>query len=140
MGIIGERNGWLVYGPYTRKDNRKVVVLYEKDKSIPRHTSISYAKYLLEIKIGRLLEPHETADHIDEDKTNDDPANLQILSLVENVRKHAASKECITTYEFICPVCKNTAVKLIRYVKHNKKRGSKGPYCSRSCAGKASHT
>ena len=72
-----------IYGPYTRKDGRKHIVL-RKDGKLQ---TISYPRFLLEEKLGRKLLPEETVDHIDEDISNDDPSNLQILSRAENSRK-----------------------------------------------------
>ena len=39
-------------------------------------------------------------------------------------------------FKFVCPVCGKNAEKPLNYVNNNKKK-SRGPYCSRSCAGKA---
>ena len=65
-----------VYGPYTRKDGRQHVVLYES--GVPK--TVSYPKFLLEQKLGRSLNADETCDHIDNDYTNNDVSNLQVLS------------------------------------------------------------
>lgn len=72
-----------IYGPYTRKDGRKHVIL-RKDGKLQ---TISYPRFLLEEKLGRKLLPEETVDHIDEDLSNDDLSNLQVLSRAENARK-----------------------------------------------------
>ena len=93
----------------------------------------------MEQKLGRKLDRGETVDHIDEDFTNDNIENLQILTLSENAKKHARIKRPIEYVEFTCPVCGNEAKKEARNVKHNLKRGKDGPFCGRSCAGKWSH-
>lgn len=122
-----------VYGPYTRKDGRKHVILYyESGAKITK----SYPKYLMEQHLGRELEDWETVDHINEDFTDDSIENLQILTRIENISKSAKPAEMIT---FICPECGEEATKEARNVRHN--QGSynrRGPFCSRSCAGKAS--
>ncbi len=69
----------------TNKENRKMVCLY---KDVNTRKTISYARYLLSVKLGRELTDKETADHIDENKTNDSIENLQILSIEENRNKH----------------------------------------------------
>ena len=46
----------------------------------------------MEIRLGRRLNSDETVDHIDNDKTNDSPENLQVLSLKDNARKSANPK------------------------------------------------
>ena len=39
-----------------------------------------YAKAVLENKIGRQLLPGEITHHMDDDKTNDEPGNLEVMS------------------------------------------------------------
>lgn len=126
-----------IYGPYLRKDGRKHLCIINADGT---KTTKSYSKHILEQKIGRQLTGQETTDHIDNNKSNDDPENLQVLSLKENSIKAAiyyGRKRKI--YSFVCPVCQKEAFKPLNYVLHNKKLGKSGPYCSRVCAGK-SHT
>jgi len=69
-----------VYGPYTRKDGRQHIILYDYATNLRR--TVSYPRYLLEQKLGHKLEDWEDADHIDNDKTNNDINNLQPLGLV----------------------------------------------------------
>ena len=123
-----------VYGPYTRKDGRQHVILYENGK----RQTVSYPKYLLEQKIGRSLLPDETCDHIDGDYTNNNIDNLQVLTRSDNIRKHAALKP-EERGVFTCPVCNCSFTRLMRDVRHNRKKGKSGPYCSRICAGSGGH-
>lgn len=121
-----------VYGPYTRKDGRQHVVIVE-GKS---RKTISYPKYLLEIKLGRALSPDETCDHIDGDYTNNCLTNLQVLSRSDNSSKAMAVKSAEQGY-FVCPECNVSFYKLMREVRGNqtaKKRA--GPFCSKRCAGR----
>ena len=79
-----------VYGPYHRNsDNRMMVVFQGQDSKTTRQ----YAKVILEIKLGRRLVGDETVDHIDDDFTNDDPSNLQVLTLEENAKKYHSNIE-----------------------------------------------
>ena len=125
-----------IYGPYTRKDGRKHIVKYKNGK----RTTQSYPRYLMEQHLGRPLLDTEEVDHTDEDYTNDDINNLQLLTKIENVRKniiHTDKKPEI--FEGICPICSTPFTKEMRHVKDNQiKRGKAGPFCSRSCAGKYS--
>ena len=123
-----------IYGPYLRKDNRKHIVIVHADG---RKQTKSYPKYLLEQKIGRELKNNETCDHIDEDFTNDDPNNLKILTRPDNASK-AWDGYIIPMYKFNCPECGLEAERTVSAVKHNRKNGKAGPFCSRSCAGKYS--
>lgn len=124
-----------VYGPYTRKDKRQhVCILYPDGKRI----TLSYPRYLMEAFLGRKLAPEEHIDHINNDPTDNRIENLQILSQKENNRKFSILNPR-KIYTFVCPCCKKETQKYLNYVLGNIKKGSSGPYCSRSCAGKASH-
>lgn len=122
-----------IYGPYTRKDGRQHIIKYENGKK----TTQSYPRYLMEKHLGRILLDNEEVDHIDNDFTNNDISNLQILNKKDNIikemsRPHRKQK----LYEGICEICNNSFTKELRYVISNKKQGKDGPFCSRSCAGK----
>lgn len=71
------------------RHNRRMVCLV-KDKH--DRTTISYARYLMSVKLGRLLTDHEHVDHIDNDKTNDLIDNLQILTPEENRDKYTKTQ------------------------------------------------
>lgn len=121
-----------VYGPYTRKDGRQHVILYENGK----RKTISYPKYLLEQHLGRSLLEHETCDHIDGDFTNNSLENLQVLSRSENAAKNMALKPAEQIY-CVCPECNKSFYKNMREVRRNQIAKNKaGPFCSKSCSGK----
>lgn len=81
-----------IYGPYTRKDNqRKMLVLCNADKK--ECITPLLARVRLEVKLGRRLVGDETVDHHDEDKTNDDPRNLELLSRSDNARKSSMGNQ-----------------------------------------------
>lgn len=123
-----------IYGPYMDgKKLRRIVILIYPDGS--RKTT-AHARYLLEQHLSRELVGDEEADHIDGDPLNDDLSNLQVLTHDENQEKSKRDAERVV---FICPVCGEEATKLARHVRGNRKKGKEGPYCGRSCAGKASH-
>lgn len=61
-----------------------MVCLFNSKKE---RTTISYARYLMSVKLNRFLDRNEEVDHIDNDKTNDSIENLQILSSKENKEK-----------------------------------------------------
>ena len=79
-----------VYGPYKQKDGRYFVILVYEDGT--RKTS-AYARYLMEQHLGRSLTDEEEVDHIDNDNTNDNIENLQILTREENMRKEREREE-----------------------------------------------
>ena len=93
------------FGYLVSSQGRRSVCLWNSKSD---RTTISYARYLMSVHLGRLLSDHEHVDHIDNDKTNDVISNLQILTLLENNRKHAtAIAKGPTMVEYICPVCSN---------------------------------
>jgi len=111
----------------TNTEGRKTLTLYNSHKD---RSSTQYARYLLAIKEGRFLTSDEHADHKDEDKTNDDINNLQILSILENNRK----THCKPKIKCTCPVCK------IEFLsdKHGLyKKTPKTKCCSRKCGYKS---
>lgn len=120
-----------VYGPYLRKDGRKHVVHYDGET---RRTQ-SYPRYLMEQHLGRELLEDETVDHINGDFTDDRIENFQLLSRAEHTRKDTKPAEIGT---FDCEWCGDEFEMPMRQYRGNQVvKGKAGPYCSRSCAGKA---
>ena len=120
-----------VYGPYTRKDGRQHVIHYD---GVTKRTQ-SYPRYLMEQYLERPLRDDEQVDHINNDYTDNRIENLQLLTQLENINKSSKRAE---TKQFNCPVCKIEFTKTLRRWKDNQiKQKKAGPYCSRSCAGKA---
>lgn len=126
-----------IYGPYSRKDGRKHLVIVDE---YGNKTTKSYPRHLMEEHLGRKLLPEETVDHINNDCSDDRLENLQILSLAENATKEMLRPERASKmYTFVCPFCQQPAKKPLREVLSNWKKKKRGPYCSRKCAGKATY-
>lgn len=122
-----------VSGPWFDKGiSRWIVNIYYDDGS--RRTT-TLARHRMEEHLGRRLTSYEHVDHIDDDCTNDDLDNLQILTPLENHRK-AHGPPAVHVFE--CPECGKLTEKPLRFVLNNWKQGKSGPYCGKSCAGKAS--
>jgi hypothetical protein len=118
-----------VYGPYTRKDKRQVVVIALNDGS---KLTKSYPKYLKELELGRELDVNlETIDHVNRDFTDGSEGNIQILTRSENSAKSA--KRRADVYDD-CVWC-GTNFKLSVSQLRNRSRNKAGPFCSRSCVG-----
>lgn len=79
--------GWQMYKPYVMKKQGRSYVGLRKDGIWKMRT---LARFNMEINLGRELKYEEQVDHIDEDKTNDNIENLQILPALENSRKARA--------------------------------------------------
>lgn len=99
------KNGYIVTNP----EGRKTVILY--NTQIDR-SSTQYARYLLSVSLKRYLTEDETVDHIDNNKSNDDPSNLQILTRTENIKKSAkgitiTEHGTLSMYRYCkCDLCK----------------------------------
>jgi hypothetical protein len=122
-----------VYGPYTRKDNRKHVIIINDDGS---RRTVSYPKYLMEQKLGKELDPNlETVDHKDENFNNNDDQNVRIMTRSEHIKDDILRVRIDKI--FICPMCKKEfRVKNANWCINNRLKGKAGPFCSRNCAGK----
>lgn len=129
-----------VNGPYVHKTGklagRKYVNIITDDG---KKTSKLYSRYLVERNLGRTLTFDETVDHINEDPTDDRLINLQIITRSDNAKKSAKERRFIEWITFRCPMCGGWFKKEARLVRHNRRKGHTGPYCGRSCAGRASH-
>lgn len=123
--------GCAVYGPYVRKQDKRQIVRIVIGKKI---TTSLYSRYLVEIKIGKILPENETVDHIDRDLTNDMIENLRIID------RPTHSKEDIKRVKPVlckCKLCGKEFYREASQLKSNALFGCSGPYCSRSCSGKA---
>lgn len=123
--------GYKVFGPYKRKtDSYQHVVLY---KSATDRLSVSYAKYLLEMSLGRYLEPNEDAHHKDENPENNDLSNLEVKTRLEHIRHHFVKhKDNVRTN---CAGC-GVEFELTPKQQRARRKNTSGPFCSRSCIGK----
>lgn len=127
------RLGYLIECP----DKRKRVFLFNnKDDRF----GLTYAKYLMSVMLGRILRPDEQVDHIDEDRTNDDPSNLQILTAEQNRIKSERHRALLrekgrVTFHFNCPECGKPKQMLADKYVARLKTGIP-PTCSKSCSAK----
>ena len=89
---------------------------------------------LVENKIGRLLTIGEEVHHIDEDKTNDDPGNLELTTKREHARHHALER-APDPIPLKCPECCEEFSLLPHDLRRRVKRNKAGvAFCSQSCA------
>jgi hypothetical protein len=94
-------------------------------------------RVLMENKLGRLLKKGEDVHHADEDKNNNDPDNLEVLTKSEHGKEH---KKTLPLVKCVCPNpnCKKK-FKITGYaLRLRKKRNKTGKvFCSRKCGGEA---
>lgn len=95
-------------------------------------------RVLMENMLGRLLEPGEEVHHHDEDKTNDDPANLRLKTKAEHARDHALER-APDDIEITCTCGTSFKVKPSVYRRRMAQSKSGVLSCSRSCGAKVGH-
>ena len=117
------------YVSRSKTDNRQRITLFREDKT---GTVMSYARYLLSVKEGRILEQHEEADHINADPTDDSLENLQILTIEDHVRK-TASENAAEVDLLICTHCGVEFLRPSRIARYSKPNNV---FCGYSCNGK----
>lgn len=112
--------GAKIYKVFSNKDVRHYACIVYPD----HRTTMSWARYTKCLVENRILEPWEQVDHIDNNPLNDDPSNLQILTIAENNKKSAKGR---STIQLTCFQCGQRYTKEVRQLKVTSK------YCSRSC-------
>ena len=112
-------------------DERRHVILY--DPVTKKRTTVSYPKFLMEQHLGRKLLPNETVDHKDEDYTNDDISNLQVLTRQDNASRSAPKMVIV---EGVCQWCSKTFSLTKEQIKMSRRPEKRaGPFCSNQCVG-----
>lgn len=128
------KNDWRLGYIVTNREDRKMVILFNDQKN---RSTISYARYLMSLKVGRYLTEDEHVDHIDDDPTNDDIANLQILDHVENKKKYYKNIHGGQLFvELECPYCK-TMFSIKKANSFLDQKNKINNYCTRPCMYKA---
>jgi hypothetical protein len=134
--MLEEYKGYIVYGPYTRRDKRQVVVLYNQKERI----TISYPKFLMENHLGRRLKANEEVHHKDKNVENNVLDNLEVIDYIEHLEFHGPTRSA-KRVTLICPVCKEEFERkqsdIDRYHRHHNRVGKM--YCSKECNGVDNH-
>lgn len=125
-------NEYWLYVVFHKSENRRQANLILKTDT-KRRTTISYARYLVSVSLGRFLEKDEQVDHIDNDCTNDDLVNLQVLSPTENFLKKNLNNWKETLMPLTCSNCGTTYQFSIKEFRYKKKKGQQRFFCSRKC-------
>lgn len=109
------------------KNGRKNVSMTKLDGT---QTNFLYSRYLMCVKLGYILPSDIHVDHIDDDKTNDDIDNLQLLTPVENILKYKKyyNENIKQTYKHTCVYCS-----VIFEVAENRHNNKNTKYCSKKC-------
>lgn len=113
----------------SNKDFRQRVTLIREDKT---GTVISYARYLMSVKLGRYLTEDEEVDHINRDPTDDNIENLQVLTIVDHKLKTSKENEC----QKDILTCAHCGISFKRPTRIQKYKFPKNVFCSKVCNGK----
>jgi hypothetical protein len=124
-GLIGFR--MKVYGPYTRKDGRQFVLVYEGKI----RKTVSYPKYLVESIFNIKLKDNETIDHIDGKFINNDFSNIRVVNRSEHSSDDILRRKNIIEKCVLCGKVFSFDPRRTRKIKG----GKAGPFCSRRCSG-----
>ncbi len=92
---------------------------YEHPLSYTSDGSVYLHRHIASLKLGRWLTTNEHVHHLDGDKLNNNPNNLEILSNSEHAKLHNNT----TKISIICKTCKNLFIPINNIVK----------YCSTDC-------
>jgi uncharacterized C2H2 Zn-finger protein len=119
-------DGYLVINP----EGRRTVILVSKCGA---RSSTSYARYLVSVSLKRYLTKDEQVDHIDDDKTNDELSNLQILSPSDNHRKESRRRGRLMS-KIKCPQCGRVFYKRKGQTQATKAFKGKVTCCTKECS------
>ncbi len=108
-------------------------------RTIPKHPKANSKglyplhRVRMENKLGRLLKEGEDVHHVDEDKKNNAPSNLEVKTKSEHGKEH---NKPLPLVKCVCPVC-DKKFKITGYaLRLRKGRNKSGKiFCSRKCGG-----
>jgi len=128
--IVSPFVDYKAYGPYLDTAGGRYIIALRNHTS--GHSSISFARFLMSVSLGRVLESHEEVDHINGDRTDDRLENLQIVSGEENRAKSLKERK-VTRKEVVlcCPGCGRQFQK--RKNATHLSKGGNFTSCSRPC-------
>ena len=104
-----------------------------------RRRTILQHREVMEKSLGRQLGPDDVVHHINGIKNDNRIINLKLTTWKLHWTEHIDERPVEEIFIGICSECGDTFSKRARNVRGNLKKGFKGPFCGRSCAGKASH-
>ncbi|MBR2305861.1 MAG: hypothetical protein IKA48_01425 [Fibrobacter sp.] len=131
--LITPYDGYHSAGPRLKTDGRMYIDILKNETDC--FLGMLYARYLLEVKLGRRLRDSYVVDHIDGCSWNDDMKNLQEIPAADNERKGISGirlemQHARTFIQIKCPWCGTWFDKQKTCV------NGKLSFCSRSCVSK----
>lgn len=125
-------DNYKVYGPYIASNGRQIVITV--DESGNRRT-VSYPKWIMELKLQRRLDVNETVDHLNYDYFDNNLSNLRVVDRAEH---SADDTRRVKLVKFKCAWCKQEKERTPRAIRDAARKNNAGPFCDKSCAAKYS--
>lgn len=124
---------------WVNNENRKVITL-TNDGVIT--FTMTYARYLMSVKLGHEIPDGFEVDHINNDKTDDCIENLQILTAEQNRLKQAWWYSAMIVQWTIvpCDYCRELMYITQGEINNRIRKGVHNLFCSRSCSAKYHNT
>lgn len=123
-----------VFGPYQKKEDGRKFVIVKKDDGTSR--TVSWPKWIMEKHLGKELDKDlHTVDHLDFNFDNNALDNLRILPRAEHSRQDTRRVKLI---KLKCTECGCDFERSPRLLRDKSKKGCRGTFCGRQCAGKHS--
>lgn len=119
--------GYKLYKVYHKKEERYYAVLFKTNND---RTTVAWAKYLAEIKVGRKLGRDWHVHHKDENRINDTPGNLKICSPKVHSKEHKFTHKWLVKAR--CAFCRDKFCRVFRGIR-SKFGERKFYYCSKDC-------
>jgi hypothetical protein len=109
--------------------DKSIGYIYFIDKSHPLADSVGkvlHHRHVASVSLGHWLSTGEHVHHIDGNRVNNDPLNLEVKTHAEHAREHAVARYAGHTARIACDNCGSDISRAISAVsEHN--------YCNRSC-------
>lgn len=127
-----------LYIVFHQNENRRMANLVKLGSKSKIRTTMSYARYLMSVHLGRVLDKCEHVDHINGNKLDDRVDNFQIISQAENSKKYRTLDNPVTLLDLICPVC-GVEFRLTKQRAYSVIHLGKQKCCSKKCGYKMSN-
>lgn len=118
------------HGPYSTKFGHLFYV--DRDEITGERKSVLVHRELMEKHVGRSLRSNEIVHHKDENPSNNELSNLEVLTY----SAHATAHHWHRHLNLVCSFCGKAFTRRGNVERANRKQTKVGPFCGKSCSGK----
>lgn len=127
------------YGPY--RHPMGYIFFIDYDKVMKRHSTVRAHREVMEGVLRRKLSPQEVVHHKNDQKDDNRPENLEVMTASEHSIFHAYGGRDVAdgmrgVVEIECLVCGGHFKRHASKERMRLKRGRLGPCCSKACVGR----